>query len=390
MKTHPKIALLIETSRSFGRGLLRGIAQFAQTRTNWSLQHQEMSIDAPIPDWLLEKEVRGVISRVDKSSFKPLLKLGVPIVDVRCEYDLSEDIPKVQNDHREIAQLAFEHLWNRGFRKFAFCGYQFTRYSRMRLRFFREFVEEAGCQLLVYETPSAKDAKLTMIEESGMHESEPLSEWLNSLEIPTGMFVCNDIRGQQVLNICRIQDISVPDDIGMIGVDDDDAICPLCDPPLSSVCPDAERIGFRAAEILNEMIHRKHTKWETEYVRPRTVVQRLSSQVTAVDDREVARVCRFIREGACEGIDVNKVVEFSTLSRRQLERQFKKHLRRTPHEVITSIQIAKVKQLLTETEMTLDEMAPLAGYSHKVRLSTAFKREVGVTPGEYRQRKAKQ
>ena len=169
-------------------------------------------------------------------------------------------------------------------------------------------------------------------------------------------------------------------------MDDDDAICPLSDPPLSSVRPDAERVGYRAAEILDAMMNGKPASTSVEYISPTTVVQRMSTQVIAVEDREVARVCRFIREHACDGIDVNDVAEFTSLSRRQLERRFRNELNRTPHEEITTAQITKVKQLLRETEMTLEQIAPLAGYTHKESLSAVFKREVGETPGDYRRR----
>ena len=213
-----------------------------------------------------------------------------------------------------------------------------------------------------------------------------MSAWLASLARPTGLFVCNDIRGQQVLNACRGLDLTVPDDIAVIGVDDDDAICPLSDPPLSSVRPDAERVGYQAAETLHAMMNGKPAPTSVQYVSPTTVVQRMSTQALAVEDREVARVCRFIREHACDGIDVNDVAEFTSLSRRQLERRFRNELNRTPHEEITAAQVAKVKQLLVETRMTLEQIASLAGYSHKESLSAVFKREVGETPGEYRRR----
>lgn len=156
--------------------------------------------------------------------------------------------------------------------------------------------------------------------------------------------------------------------MGVIGVDDDDAICPLSDPPLSSVRPNAERVGYRAAEILDILISGQPPPAAVEYISPHGVVQRMSTQVMAVEDREIARVCRFIREHACDGIDVNDVAEFTSLSRRQLERRFRSELNRTPHEEITAVQIAKVKQLLRETNMTLEQISPLAGYSHKESL----------------------
>ncbi|MEQ9411707.1 MAG: DNA-binding transcriptional regulator [Fuerstiella sp.] len=383
--SRPKIALLVETSRSYGRDLLRGVALFARTRVNWSLLHQEMTIDATLPDWMTASGLSGVIGRVDSHTIDSLRRLKVPIVDVRCRRSFA-GIPQVETDDRAVAHLAFDHLWERGFRRFAFCGYQHAHYSEARLRFFRERVTEAGCSLSVYETPGERNKSLTSIEQSGVVDTEHLSAWLDTLLHPTGLFVCNDIRGQQVLNACRSIELSVPDDLAVIGVDNDDAICPLCDPPLSSIRPDAERVGYRAAEILHHMLHGQPPPTSTEFIPPIEVVQRLSTQVSAVEDREIARVCRFIREHACEGIDVNHVAEFTTLSRRQLERRFRAELNRTLHEEITAVQLAKVKQLLRETTMTLEQITPLAGYSHKERLSNVFKRETGETPGEFRRR----
>lgn len=381
--SRPGVALLVETSRVYGRELLRGVALFARTRSDWSLLHQEMTLDSVMPDWMMSSPIRGVIARVDTHNVEPLRGLKVPIVDVRCNRQYT-GIPQVDTDNRRVAELAFQHLWDRGFRRFAFCGFQFAAYSDERLRFFRELVADADCPLSVYQSRGKPNTPLTSIEQSGMVDVEPMSRWLSSLEHPTGLFVCNDIRGQQVLNACRSLQISVPDDIGVIGVDDDDAICRLCEPSLSSVRPDAERVGYRAAEILHEMFAGTPTPVEYECVPPQSVTERLSTEVIATEDREVARTCRFIRQHACEGIDVDDVTQFTSLSRRQLERRFRVALGRTPHEEITAAQIARVKQLLSETSMTLEQIASHTGYSHRERLSAVFKRETGETPGVYR------
>jgi LacI family transcriptional regulator len=195
----------------------------------------------------------------------------------------------------------------------------------------------------------------------------------------------NDVRGQQLLNACRSLDVAIPGDIGVIGVDDDDAICMMCDPTLSSVRPNAERVGYRAAEVLHGMLWGIAPEQETEYVAPLTVTERQSTQVVAVEDEELARVCRFIRQAACDGINVADVVEFSSLSRRPLERRFRDELDITPRELITETQIERVKQLLRETGMTLEQISKRTGFSHKERPSAVFKRETGQTPGCYRE-----
>lgn len=379
-----QVALLIESSRKYGRELLRGIAFFAHTNSDWSLLHQEMTIDDPLPGWLNKEEVHGAIARVDYHNVGTIRELGIPCVDVLCRYQF-EGIPQVETDDRLVSELAFEHLWERGFRRFAFCGYQHAHYSEARLGFFRKLVADMNCPLSIYETPGDRESPLSIVEESGMVDVNSTFEWLSQLTPPTGLFVCNDIRGQQVLNSCRQLGFTVPDDISVIGVDDDDAICRLSAPPLSSVRPDAETIGYRAAEILEAMMVGEAAPAGTVYVPPEGVVQRLSTQVAAVEDPEVARVHRFIREHACDGITVHDLTKITSLSRRQLERRFRRHLHRTLKEEITATQIDRVKQLLKETNMPLEQIVRSTGYQHPETLSAVFKREVGITPGRYRQ-----
>ncbi|MFG0291359.1 MAG: XylR family transcriptional regulator [Rhodopirellula sp. JB044] len=386
-KARPRIALLVEASRAYGRELLRGVALFARTQVDWALLHQEMTLDSDIPDWLATSRVSGVIARLDVHSIDDLRKLHVPIIDVRCNRKF-DGVPQVETDNRKVAQLAFEHLWDRGFRRFAYCGFRFASYSEARLRYFRDLVAASGCPLTVYESKGKPSSSLTMLETAGMSDFEPMSRWLSDLERPTGVFVCNDIRGQQVLNACRAMDLAVPDDLGIIGVDDDDAICLLCDPTLSSVRPDAERVGYRAGEIMHQMLSGLRPEQDIELIAPKSVSERLSTRVVAVNDIELARVCRFIRQHACDGINVGDVAEFTTLSRRQLERRCQEELGQTPHQLITANQITRVKQLLAETKMTLEQITRRAGYSHKERLSAVFKRETGQTPGEFRAQSA--
>ena len=383
--SRPNVALLIESSRSYGRSLLRGVALFSRTHGNWPLLHEEMTIDSRLPDWLDPSRVDGVIARVDDHLVDPLRRLNVPIVDVRCHRTYA-GIPQIETDDRAVAELAFDHLWQQGFRRFAFCGYRGAHYSENRLQHFRALVAAKSCPLSVYEAVGSETTSLTSIERAGVLDVPRLSEWLSSLDRPTGLFACNDIRGQQVLNVCRRLDVSVPDDLGVIGVDNDDAICPLSDPPLSSVEPNAERAGYTAAETLDAMLNGTACPFPIKYIPPIGVTQRLSTQVRAVEDREIARVCRFIRENASSGINVGDIVAFSTLSRRQLERRFRAELNRTPHAELTAAQLLRAKQLLAETTLTLEKLAPLAGYSHKERLIAVFKRETGETPGQYRAR----
>lgn len=174
VKTRRKVALLVETSRSYGRDVLRGIAHFARTRSDWSLLHREMTIDVLLPEWMKQTAIDGVIARVDNRTISPLRQLGVPCVDVRCSRSFT-GIPQVETDDRIVAERAFEHLRDCGFRRFAFCGFQFAHFSDARIRFFRKFVKDAGCPLSVYETPGERNAPLLSLEESGPTDAEAMS-----------------------------------------------------------------------------------------------------------------------------------------------------------------------------------------------------------------------
>lgn len=382
---HPKVGLLIESSRGYGRALLRGIARYARTHTSWSLLHQEMTIESQPPVWWEASAIDGVIGRIGPGNLASLRKMSVPLVDVRCVIPPNQiQFPQVETDEREVARLAFDHLYQLGFRRMAYCGFQFAHYSQNRKKYFLELAQSHACPCSVYESPSEPSASLLNIEHIDQVDYGRLAEWLKRLEPPTGIFVCNDICGQQLLNVCRSHELAIPDDFAVIGVDDDDAICPLCDPPLSSVRPDAEQVGYRAAQKLDALMHGEVVDWEIEYIQPLEVVQRLSTAMEAITDREVAKACRYIRENACRGIDVNDVCKFSTLSRRQLERRFQESIHRSPKDEITLVQMHKVKQLLKETDLTLDSIASLAGYSYKERLCAVFKREIGMTPTEFR------
>jgi LacI family transcriptional regulator len=343
-----------------------------------------MTLDSDFPCWLVPGRVDGVIARVTSRNLCALRDLKVPVIDVCCNQPL-HGIPQVETDNDRVAEMAFEHLWERGFRRFAFCGYRDSRYSQQRLRRFKAMAGERDCPLKIYESPSPPGSAITEIERAGMFDSEPIAAWLKTLDTLSGLFACNDIRGQQLLTISRSLNLAVPDDLAVIGVDNDDTICMLCDPPLSSVHLNAELVGHRAAEILMQMIAGQGYDQAVESIAPRRVQERLSTQVVAVEDREIARVCRFIRQHACDGIQVSHLVECSTLSRRQLERRFRESLGKSPREAIADIQINRAQQLLMETDMKLDEVATRSGFIHLARLHATFKQSVGITPGEFRE-----
>jgi LacI family transcriptional regulator len=291
----------------------------------------------------------------------------------------------LETNDRSVVRLAVEHLAERGFRRFAYCGYAGANYSERRLKYFPGFVAETGGSAVVYQSPPPNQAAgLSVREQHAVLFELELLGWLQQLPRPIGIMACNDTRGQQVLNACRELGIAVPEEIAVIGVDNDELLCDLSSPPLSSVAPDTERIGYQAAELLDRMMDGGPSPGPKTFIEPRGVVTRQSTDVLAIDDAEVALAVRFIREHACEGIDVNDVVARVDLSRRSLERRFRKHLDRSPNEEIVRVQVQRVRELLTGTDLPLGTIARMAGFTHAEYMSAVFRKYVGQLPRLYR------
>ena len=385
MPRRKRVALLIESSRAYGRGLLEGVAAYVRDQGNWSVYHQERGMSDDAPSWFDRWQGDGVIARIEsRSLIRALQRRGLPTIDLRGMHDI-KDIPLIETDDRGVTQLAFEHLRSRGCEHFAFCGFEGANFSQRRLHYFVPLVEAAGCTPHFYEgvVPRAGEVTAAIEGESMVYEEE-LERWIQSLPRPIGMMACNDARGQQVINACRELGIAIPDDVALISVDNDTLICELCDPPLSSVEPDTRRIGYTAAELLDAMIAGQPVTQRKIFVPPTGVVARRSTEGLAIGDREIATAVRFIREHACDGIGVDDVLTKVSVSRSTLERKFTRLVGRAPKQEIARVQIERAKQLLRHTDFNLQRIADLAGYMHVETLCVQFKQRVGATPGEFR------
>jgi LacI family transcriptional regulator len=211
-----------------------------------------------------------------------------------------------------------------------------------------------------------------------------MRQWVSSFSPPFAVMACNDVRGQQVLDACSNAALSVPEEVAVIGVDNDELLCRLSAPPLSSVIPNAETVGFRAAELLDGLMKGENVPEAAQLLPPIGIATRQSTDVVAIDDRDVAAALRYIRENACSSITVNDVVKNSPVSRSTLERALRKYLGRTPQQEIRNVQIKRVRELLVATDLSVEKIAPLCGFEHPEYLHVVFKRVTGVTPGEFR------
>jgi LacI family transcriptional regulator len=379
MRRH--VALMVETSQNYGRHILHGIIRYLRSHQPWSVFLELRELGAAPPPWLKDWRGDGIITRVtDPALAESLRKKRIPVVNLNDVYS-GLGLPTIESDHRAIARLAAEHLLERGFRHFAACGFTGHAWSRQRVETFRDSLEATVASCHLYES-----------RWGGRHahpweqEQERIGEWLLSLPRPVGIFACNDSRGQHVLDACQRVNLSVPEEVAVLGVDDDVLLCELCNPPLSSVMPNPERVGYEAAALLDRLMAGDKPQQMHTLIEPLGVTTRQSTDVLAIDDPATAAAVRYIRENACRGATVGDILAQVPLSRTLLERRFRKYLGRSPQAEIRAVQLKRVKQLLAETDLSLEQIAELAGYEHPEYLSVVFKREIGETPGQYRRR----
>lgn len=373
----PKVALLIETSNAYARGLLGGIQTYIRENKPWSIYLAEQGRGDEPPLWLKRWKGDGAIVRIENAAIaKVVATLQMPVVDMSAGRLLPQ-LPCCEIDESGIARMAVEHFLERGFKHFAWCGDPQFVWSGMRGKAWIAALGKAGHSVHEYVAPSP----LVQDEDA---EMAAIAQWLKKLPKPLALLCCYDIRGRLVLGACRRHAIHVPDEVAVLGVDNDELLCSLACPPLSSVMPNATRIGYEAAAVLDRMMSGKPVGAECHFIPPTGVATRQSTDVLAVEDANVARAVRFIREHACEGICVDDVVKDAGLSRRLLEGRFKSHLGRSPHEEVTRVQILRVKELLAHTDLPLAEVADRTGFRYVEYLSAVFKSKVGVPPGHFR------
>jgi len=384
-----RVALLIESSRAYGRGLFLGIAKFVREHHEWSVQSEEWKWTDAFPAWLKNWDGDGVIARVETPKMAAFIKqLGVPAVDLRGSVS-GFDLPLIDTDDQKVANLAAEHLIDRGFRHYAFCGFVGANYSDKRSRWFEERLAQSGFSSHVYCPPMrAMEVQTIRYEKQGLLFQEDLGRWLVSLPKPIGVMVCNDIRGQQVLNLCRRLNLAVPEELAIIGVDNDEILCELSDPPLSSVVPDTFRIGYDAAVLLERMMAGGKPPAKPILIPPRGIETRRSTEVLALGDRQLAVGLRFIRDHAFDPITVNEAAKAAGMCRRVFERRFAAQMGRSPKAEVLRLRLERVKQLLADTDWNLAQIAERAGFNYGEYLHTVFVQKIGITPGEFRKQAA--
>lgn len=409
MSDRPRVVLLMSPSAGYERGLFRGIAQYARHYGSWVFlpfwEQRGMPQSSPLEmDLELSRKKRG-LSR-SKSMTHEMKRLGVTGVIGRLVapdiieavfalnlpaigMDLTDEqladarftqaVSEIRPDSHKAGRMAAEHLLERGFRRFAFCGHSKNpNWSRQRAEGFCERLKEAGFGCDIYQPPQSRSVMF-------WHREYPaVITWLQSLQKPVGIMACNDIRGRQIIEACSLGGMHVPNDVAVIGVDEDQVLSELSNPPLSSIVLNGEQGGYQAAELLHRMMLGQVKKPQRILVDPLWVNSRLSTDVIAIEDRDIADTVRYIRENARRPIQIMDIVKHAGISRRALEIRFQRSLGWSIREEIERIRIEFAKQLLAETDLPAWKIAENTGFSGEDYLGKVFRRVTSTTLAQYR------
>jgi LacI family transcriptional regulator len=393
MSKHLQIVLAVDTANTHQRKIAQGVAAYAHQHGNWDVhlvQYPRENLPYLTIDPLEQSsrchrwQADGIIASFSGREIAATVRrLNAPVVGIEAEYGWCNPkwgIPYYATDNEAIGQMAAEDFIERGLKQLAFCGVPRTRYtgwSEQRQLAFERYGREAGAPCSVFTGGSSPGRARAPLYRK-------LSAWLTSLPKPVGLMACYDIRARHVLLACRSLGLLVPEDVSVIGVDNDELMCELTSPPLSSIEQGSRTLGYQAAALLGQLMAGQKAPRLKFPVKPEGIVTRQSSDALAIEDADVAAALRFIRQRACEGIQVRDVVRAVAVSRSALEMRFKAMTGRTIHVEIQRVQFGLARQLVAATDMSLKQVAVKAGFRYLQHMTTIFRRHTSQTPGEYR------
>ena len=384
----PRVALLLETSTEYGRGLLRGVVKYARLHGPWSVDISPGHLEPVLPkanSWA----GNGIIARIHSPQMAELIRAtGLPVVASSLEemaWDHNDqDFGEIRTDSPAIARMAAQHLMEQGLPHFAYCGFSACHWSGHREQAFVQCLAAAGFGCHQLHIQYANWLQRPDWIQTSEHERPLIEGWLKSLPKPVGVMACNDACGREVLQACATAGLHVPDDVAVVGVDNDELLCELSEPPLSSVALNLEPAGYEAAMLLEAMMSGQPKSHGTVLVRPIRVVARRSSEVISQDDPLVVAALRFIRDHAGQAIGVSDVVNELQVSRRTLERRFARALGRSILSEITRCRLDRAKRLLLETDLTVQRVASGSGFGSVKTFNRAFRQALSQTATVFR------
>ncbi len=377
----PKVILCLESSRQYGRDLIRGIVLYSKLHGPWTFCieenfYRQNKKSKNVLSWIKKWGANGIVAR-DFNYLDKLIEVGIPTIIASAFIERDEDIIKITTDNEGITQQAYEHFCGRGFRNFAFCGFEDMPWSKCREESFETIVKSAGSKINVFNSNSSRISNWDK-------EHPRIIKWLKSLPKPVGVLCCNDDRGRDLIEACLAGGLKVPFEVAVLGIDNDDLVCESSNPPLSSISLGTEEAGFFAAATLDKLMKGEKNNVDTIIVKPKVVVRRQSTDTLAVEDEYVAKALHYINQNIKNLIQVNDVVRAVNCSRRNLDEKFRRYIGHTVFSEIRRARVESISHLLSETDLPISQIAFNLGYNDSGHIARFFKQEKNITPKAFR------
>lgn len=387
-KSMYKIILLIDFTEDYGKSLLKGVTKYSKENGPWlfcrmPLQYREdLSMDNLIQfakDWKAD----GIIAQFyNHADIKKLVETKIPVI-VEDFKERFEEFPNITGDYFETGKMGAKYFINKGYKNFAFYGFNNIVWSRERGEGFEDYIKNYGGKVHFFNPKKISSRELWYYKPSA------LSKWLTSLPKPIAIMACDDERAQNITDACRLIKIKIPDEISVLGVDNDELTCNLSDPPLSSIGLGVEQGGYEAAKLMRLLIENKDQKPYDIIVKPTTIFKRQSTDICATTDKQIALALNFIHQNIENNINVEDVLKKVSISRRGLEKRFLDVTGSAVYKYICHLRIQKFSDKLLESEKSINEIAIEIGFNDNKNLSRLFKQINNCTPLQYRKANSK-
>ena len=387
MQKNKRILLLIESSSAYGRKISLGISLYSKEQGNWTLHIEDRDVFS-IPRQLAQGwKGDGIIARTACVALRNAInRLSCPVVELLGTP--SGATREIMPDTYRGMELCVKHYQEKYVSSIAYYGFGRNWWIEKRRKAFLEITERLGLNTHCFVDTSTKTPNAQ--PEWSEHYEKSLIRWLKTLPAKTGIIVACDYQAIRVLNTCQMIGIAVPEQISILGIDNDEYLCNLATPSLSSLDQNAEMIGYRAAELLDRKMMKRGAKGKKSQgtspilVPPKEVVVRRSTEISMITDNDVATALRFITEFALQGIGVADVVSHVGLSHSTLYRRFHQILHRSPQDEIIRVRLEHAKFLLARTDMSIFAIATKTCYHSAEYFTAVFRQHTGQTPAAYR------
>lgn len=379
-----RLILLTDFTEAFAHYLLKGILAYSKHRTPWVVCRMPPSYKQyygilGVLEWAKRWKADAIIAQFDNDDEVDLFKEN-GIVALAQDYKLRmPTIPNITGEYRLTGKMAADYFIQKGYKNFAFYGYRDVVWSYERCDGFRE-------QLAKHGFNSFSDYQHQRLEDLWFYETNSLCEWLTSLPKPVALMACDDNQGNRITEACKVCDIKIPEELSVLGVDNDELTCNLSDPSLSSVNVDIVRAGFEAAQLIDKLIQNPLYPYRDVVIKPICIVNRESTNIYATHNPHILRALQYIHHNMDSLLHVNDIVRQVPLSRRLLEMRFKEVTKQSVYKYIFNLRMERLAELLIESDSPISEIAVQVGLTDCRNLSRQFKALKGCTPNEYRKR----